>query len=229
MKKELKELLKKTPFYKVLQYYRKLKLNQRVKYFHYEGEEMLQALSCSLHQANITFWLEFGTLLGNYREHDFIKHDLDIDIGAFLSDAPVVRKALTTSGFELVREYRCLNNSGREECYKYKHTTFDVFYFSETENERYCNSFSLREGISRRFNVYLPCVVKKIVVPKSEFEDVEYKGVMVKIPKQTDIYLQHHYGINYMTPNPDFDYTKEATNIFYYSYKDNPAEAFLKF
>jgi lipopolysaccharide cholinephosphotransferase len=34
-----------------------------------------------LNENNISYFLLFGTLLGAYRENDFIKHDRDIDIG----------------------------------------------------------------------------------------------------------------------------------------------------
>lgn len=38
------------------------------------------------------FWLDYGTLLGAYREHDFIKHDFDLDIGLWLKDAEIAKK-----------------------------------------------------------------------------------------------------------------------------------------
>ena len=229
MNRRTKEFLKTLPFYSFLKLYRRYQFKRRIKYFHIEGDEMLQLLSQSLNQAGITFWLEFGTLLGYYREHDFIEHDMDIDIGAHFSDATLLRNTLLHSGFKLVREFRCDDGSGLEECYMYKHSTFDVFYFIEEGGNRFCNSFSLREGIARKLNAYLPCVVKKIVVPKFGFNEVDYKGSKVKVPQHTDIYLQSHYGKDFMIPNPNFDYKSEATNIIYYCYEEKPAKAYLKF
>ena len=54
----------------------------RKQYFNAEAVELLQRFSEALNAEDITFWLEFGTLLGYYREHDFIKHDDYLDFGA---------------------------------------------------------------------------------------------------------------------------------------------------
>ena len=36
--------------------------------------------------SNYDVWLDFGTLLGYYRENDFISHDLDMDFGIIIND-----------------------------------------------------------------------------------------------------------------------------------------------
>ena len=89
------ELLKKTFLYK---WYHKNNLKHeqelhaiRNKYFLAEGEELLRAFAEAMNGGNIQFWLEFGSLLGYYRENDFIKHDCDIDFGAFLKDRHVIK------------------------------------------------------------------------------------------------------------------------------------------
>ena len=35
---------------------------------------------------SIPFWLTDGTLLGFYRDNEFIKHDEDVDLGCFISN-----------------------------------------------------------------------------------------------------------------------------------------------
>ena len=48
-------------------------------------EEILQTIySSPLKDYDI--WLDFGTLLGYYRENDFISHDLDMDFGIIIPD-----------------------------------------------------------------------------------------------------------------------------------------------
>ena len=63
---------------------------QRLQYFRTEAVELLQRFTEALNAEGIDYWLEFGTLLGYYREHDFIAHDDDLDFGAYLTDAAKV-------------------------------------------------------------------------------------------------------------------------------------------
>ena len=124
--KSLKERMKTIPFFMgCYNVYYKLRFGRRIRkkkqYFLKESTELLQKFSQTLNENNILFWLEFGTLLGYYREHDFIKHDYDLDIGANYDDAKRIRKSLTNNGFTLVKEFRA-KDGGLEECYRYLHT-----------------------------------------------------------------------------------------------------------
>lgn len=216
----LTELIKKTHVYKVYHTYMQKKdaehNSKRIKWFREEGEDMLCKFSKALNDRGITYWLEFGTLLGYHREHDFIKHDYDLDFGAFIIDAERIKSSLTKAGFKLVHSFNA-SDGGLEECYKYKHTTLDIFYFREDESGLYCNSFSpclysLKEKLSRRRK----CYVKKIYISGNKFKKVEYKGCIVGVPVNIVEHLTMHYGKSFMIPNPNFDYKKEATNIIYY-------------
>jgi len=48
--------------------------------------EILRSVKNTLEDKNITFWLDFGTLLGAIREGEFIKWDHDIDIGTWATN-----------------------------------------------------------------------------------------------------------------------------------------------
>ena len=214
------ELIKRSVFYKL--YYKRItqKANLhkeiRKEYFRIEGDNLLKQFTSALNQSAIPYWLEFGTLLGYYREHDFIKHDCDLDFGAYLDDAEKVRKALSNSGFKRIMEFRA-SDGGLEECYKFGHTTLDVFYFRHEEDKLYCNSFSpCHHTIKDKFSRKKPCFVKKIYIPNNGFVSVEYKGCIVNVPRDIKQHLEWHYGKDVMTPNPMFDYKKEAKNIIYY-------------
>ena len=193
------------------------KQNIRNNYFKEEAEEVLKQLSEALNQNNIMFWLEFGTLLGFYREHDFIKHDDDLDFGAYLEDAVHIRKALEKNGFKLIRKYQS-TDGGLEECYRYKHTTLDIFYFRKNEHGLYCTSYSRdkKTFISSLLN-RRPCTVKQITIPDNGFVSTIYKNCKVNIPTDCTKHLPMHYGRNFMTPNPNFNYKEEASNIKYYT------------
>lgn len=192
----------------------------RNRYFLQEGEELLQAFSKALNENNIVFWLEFGSLLGYYRENDFIKHDCDLDFGAYLEDAKKIRAALLAHGFEIIYEYMA-SDGGLEECYKYKHVTVDIFYFRKDEKVFYCNSFTVMSkfsfwGLITRYK----CKVKRVEIPNNGFVKTTYKNVEVYIPEDVEKHLIMHYGQYYMIPNPKFDYKKESTNVKWYDYED---------
>ena len=111
MIKKIKERMKAIPFFmRCYDLYYDLRFGRRLRkkrrYFQSEHVELLQKFSQVLNDNGLLFWLEFGTLLGYYREHDVIKHDDDLDIGAFLADAEKIRKALTDNGLKLVRVFR---------------------------------------------------------------------------------------------------------------------------
>ena len=192
----------------------------RKQYFNLEAVELLQHFSQALNAQGITYWLEFGTLLGYYREHDFIKHDDDLDFGAYRHDAPRIKKALEARGFKLIRSYAD-NGSGLEECYRYLHTTLDVFYFHRDAEGLHCTSYTragkslLSSLLNRR-----PCMVKQISIPDKGFVAVDYKGCTVNVPTDCVEHLTWHYVPTFMTPNPDFDYKKEATNIRYFTLEE---------
>ena len=66
---------------------------RRNKTFIKNGEKVLLQAKYALDSIELHFWLEFGTLLGAYRDNTFIKSDLDIDLGLFLKDySPNIKK-----------------------------------------------------------------------------------------------------------------------------------------
>ena len=138
------------PFYRM-----KLKMENRKRKQLYllNAPELLQNLKESLDSKKILFWLDFGTLLGAYRDHDFIKHDLDLDIGTFWENAEEVRNTLLDNGFKILKEFRVGKDGvgGLEQTYYYKGVTVDVFYFHKENSIMYCNSFSRILGGNKNF------------------------------------------------------------------------------
>ena len=217
-------------YIKLDSFYRKKRLNKVKKYFKAERVELLQKYSEALNDAGIVFWLEFGTLLGYYRDGDFIAHDCDIDTGTYIENADRVYKALTKVGFQLVREYHVEDDAGLEQCYQYLHTTIDVFYFRKDGNCLYCNSFFPVLNMTKRKyrNKKCPFQVKRIDVPDTGYERAVFKGCSVYIPKDCERYLITHYGSSYRTPNPNYDWKKDSTNITLFPYDEKPGYGILK-
>ena len=198
------------------------KLNRKKKIFRQNAKLLLEKLKEALDDNKILFWLEFGTLLGAYREHGFIKHDCDLDIGVFFKNTTEIYDVLTKSGFRLIREFKVGEDGvdGFEQTYEYAGVTIDVFFFHKDEKGAYCNSFSPFDDENRSLSLFQ---VEKISVPYKGLSQVSFEEMILNIPNETDKYLQAHYGTNFMIPNEYFDYKKEATNIYYYPYSERVA------
>lgn len=195
---------------------RKIKEQQnnerRCKLLKSEGVQVLKIFADHMNQAGIPFWLEFGTLLGFYREHDFISHDNDMDFGAYIEDHDRIRKLLIGSGFKLVRYYSD-NAGGIEECYRILNSSFDIFYFRRDTAGMHCSSYCrapkswIRSLLNRR-----KFFVRETTFPDTGLVPAEFKGVNVYVPNACDAHLKAHYGENYMTPDPKFD-SETAPNV----------------
>ena len=235
--KQIKERMKAIPFfmgcynvYYNLRFGRRI--NRKKKYFLLENTELLQKFTSTLNNKGILFWLEFGTLLGYYREHDFIKHDCDLDIGAHIDDAEKIQKALTENGFELVREFHA-QDGGLEECYKYLHTTIDVFYFQINESnptEHYCElvKSSIFPIKKKHLNKEIRATVRRRYVPNNGFEKAVFNGCDVYVPKNTEEVLMTYYGKDFMIPDPNFNAADHPNKVIYYSYEENPGTCLFK-
>ena len=76
-------------------------------------EAILLELKELLDKNNISFWLQSGTLLGAYRDNNFIKWDnADIDLGLLSEDYWKVRQILENSDSTVARL-----NSRRSRCW----------------------------------------------------------------------------------------------------------------
>ena len=231
----LKEIIKKTILYRWYRQREDKQLQKRKKEvneaFKREAVDVLRLYSCALRDNGIVFWLDYGTLLGYYREHDFIKHDFDLDTSTWFDNHEKVKSALEHNGFERVRYYYLKNREGLEECYKHKNydTTIDVFYYFNEGDTSYCFSFNPMVPMNkkRNLNKVKPSRVRKWIFPKIEPIEAMFKGVKVFVPDNTGEYLKFTYGESFMTPIPNLP-LKGRPNMTEYTYEEEPGCAWLK-
>lgn len=231
----LKSLLKKSFIYKYYASYKSKKYHEHLQYlsdvFHKEGERVLRDFAEALNKNNIRFWLDYGTLLGYYREHDFIGHDTDIDIGAFMEDVEIVKNALENNGFRLVRRYNNLDASGVEHCYSKigTKTTIDVFFYKEEDSSISCYGYYPLPKINIKRNLFkeIPFTAYLCTMPFNGLKKAIFKGIDVYVPNDIDGYLKANYGPTYMIPDPNYS-SSSATNIKRFSYEEKPAVGYLE-
>lgn len=209
------------------------KLNAKLSaHFEVESQELLHRITTVFNQNGIVLWLEYGSLLGYYREHDYLPNDDDFDFGAFLEDAKIIRELLLSNGFEIVRYYKDINTGGIEECYRYgnMHTTFDIFYFSKNDDHLVTTGFKPILNMNKKCNLKkeVPFCVREIVFPYTDFEKIQFKGEFLYIPVDAKEHLASHYGPDFMTPQKHFN-NNAAPNVTHYSYEERPAIGWMKY
>lgn len=204
---DIKHLLKRSLIYRKI--YEPIMIKKAKKFiarrrvlFEEGAESLLRNFVECMNENDIPYWLEFGTLLGAYRDGDFIPNDIDLDVGAFLKDANRIYHSLLKSGFKLVREYHVVGENGLEQTYEYKGVTIDIMYFYLKEGYLWCNGVSLptrrQWGKLTRAQVtahwFIPFTIVRF----------EFMGISVFIPENIEEHLKEIYGVDFMIYNPNF-------------------------
>ena len=202
----LKAILR--PFYYK---YKEKAMSQRNTIFREHALGVLTEFDKACNDAGVYYSLAFGSMLGAVREKGFIKHDLDIDVFMWAKDySPQIRQIIEQKSFYLDHYFLVEDGMlGREETYKKDGVSIDIFYlYYDHEGKVYtCDFFPLggtttvqqsqREKggvLARRHEI--PVSYNRIKVP---FESIE-----LFIPENYDEYLRLRYGVDYMTPNPNW-------------------------
>ncbi len=137
----------------------------------------------AMNNRGLEFWLSFGTLLGAVREHDFIPHDIDTDIGFHSGDMEtvidVILNELMERGFDFVRFSNCLATVVRGTAY------LDFYWFYPVVNEK-----TGKKGLS--CNDY--------IIPDDGFMKTYFQGKSVNIPVNAEVLLEKWYGKDWETP-----------------------------
>lgn len=140
-----------------------------------------------LDQHQLDFYIMHGTLLGAIREHDFIKHDIDIDTCLIDEEALVeLIPQLSEAGLQLCRyEKNVIYSFIRDNVY------IDVYIVN------------LLEGLISPF--YVRYLYR--IIPRKYFRGkatINFLGETFRIPKHAIKLLEFWYGKNWRTPINDF-------------------------
>ena len=200
-----KDVVKNLPLIKKLNEKANIELDSKRSNLLKENfEEILNVVySSELKKYNI--WLDFGTLLGYYRENDFISHDLDMDFGVQVSsfeEFEVIEKYLINNGFNRTKEFY-FNKNLVELSYSYKGLNVDFIIYNK-ENDRVSSDtiFFMTNALGNptRYEVY------HYEIPFSGLKECDFKGMKVKVPDNTQEYLRTLYGEDFETPNTNYNW-----------------------
>ena len=148
-----------------------------------EAIKNLRDIKEILEDLDITFWLDFGTLLGAYRDKDFCEGDEDdIDLSMWdnylhLKDEIIIMAK--AKGFEVFHKWDL------EIALKRNGSKVDLFFHKKNKYDAYTHLYDGDE------------VAKYVVTPVYFFEVlswIEFHGMMFYCPKLIEAYLEYKYG-----------------------------------
>jgi fukutin len=163
-------------------------------------ENLLSMRDC-LDSINIPYWLTDGTLLGFYRDKDFIINDIDVDLGIHISslDERLI-DICKANGFNMLR-YSGQKDYGLEYTFTRKGCNIDLFFFYDKDD--YVWHGAWRHGEIIRFKY-----------PRFNLQKVMFKGHQFSAPDNIEEYLILKYGDNWKTPIGKWDWARDPKNIF---------------
>ena len=119
------------------------------------GVELLTSFFDACAANNVNCWLEFGTLLGAYREKSFIPHDFDLDCGMLAKDYTLdFENSLLTYGFKKTGAFYIEKDTGEKELseitVEYKGFKLDIFLSYVNNGQRNVKIFVPYEFTDRK-------------------------------------------------------------------------------
>lgn len=151
--------------------------------------EILSFTTNLFDQNNIKYWLDYGTLLGQYRDGGLIKGDTDVDL------------SITVDGLEKLESIaKILNDAGFYFWKRNENSWYKVKY--SKSNNMFADIFiwHRKDGIMFREHYIDKDLKKGRNFPENWIENlVELNGF--KVPADTHGFLAFRYGPNFMIPD----------------------------
>ena len=200
-----KDIIKKLPIIKTLNNKANTELDSRRSSLLRENFQEVLKIIYNSQLNKYDLWLDFGTLLGFYRENDFINHDLDMDFGIIINDYDDFlekEKYLIKKGFSRTKEFYYKNRLV-ELSYSYKGLNVDfIVYRRKADVIESDTIFFMTNALGKptRYEVY------NYSLPFSELEEHNFKAVEIKIPNNTREYLSKLYGEDFEVPNTNYNW-----------------------
>lgn len=219
-----KDIVKNLPLIKKLNEKANVELDSTRSRLLKENFEEILNIVYSSELKKYDIWLDFGTLLGYYRERDFINHDLDMDFGIIIpnyADFLVVEKELLDKGFQRTKEFYFDKNLV-ELSYNYKGLNVDFILYKKDSNKISSDTiFYMTNALGNptRYEVY------HYELPFFNLQECNFKNIVVKIPSNVEEYLSNLYGEDFRVPNTNYNWKE---NPIYQKVKEDMAEVVLK-
>lgn len=179
------------------------------------GEKILASLNEVCSSCGKSVWLEFGTLLGAYRERNFIRHDYDMDLGMYSDEYDEnFEAALIDRGFKKVHHfYQCRgeNRFLTEATWEYEGFHVDIFLCMREDGKRHIFCYGKKDEETFSQNKW---EVLDYTLPEAyPLEEVYINNVICKAPSHVVDCLKKYYGEGFMTPDKGSSATDKTDRV----------------
>lgn len=179
--------------------------------------EVLLAAKKSFEELGIDYWLTDGTLLGLYRDGDFIPWDDDIDMGVHInSHSSSIIKAFENNGLRYIKTLGTIEN-GLEYTFEMNNINLDIFFFySKGDTVWYGNwsfgNFIFNSKIMKKLGLSKPKLIK-FSFPSFQLKKWNFRDHDFLIPENPEQYLSLKYGESWATPTKEWNWASSPKNI----------------
>jgi len=189
--------------------------------------ELLTEVKNIFNELEIPFWLNYGTLLGIYRDNKMVDDDLDLAT-LHIDKIKENKSKFEEYGFNLQFLYNgVLITRRKEECGIHKYTIdgnviknytatmYTEKYFAHKLFRFMRRKKSLTTLLHPAFRV-LGGTFVTYLIPKDyvlPLKEIEFEGKKFTIPNKIEKYLEYFYGNKWKTPLPDYPSTVSKTNF----------------
>ena len=228
MKEAIKKALKSCKLGKIIYgplhvMYRLWAVPRRRRLLRQNGPAILKDLATIFKKNNIPAFAAYGTMLGFVRDHGFIPHDDDMDIGVMPGEWTPQRLLHLLleeeQGFRVLFVFQ-FRGKVTEFKVEYKKVPIDFFFYEETHNEFLSPLYFYVEGI----DYPSPSANSMKIVHTPKFEGVEWIPVFdgeFPVVKNPEKILAALYGEGWLVPDKSWHDDKrphiEALEEFGYS------------
>jgi hypothetical protein len=161
-------------------------------------------------------FLDFGTLLGAYREKNFIAHDFDLDASILCELMPQnLPELLQKYGFKHLKD-SYIKETGliTEDVYSYKGLHIDFWIYFKKNNDLFCYWGRKHETLppvhADKADGF-PC--KLSWVTDTGFSEMDFLGHKFYAPNNIPQWLEEIYGSSFMTPIKKWSEDNQPTRV----------------
>ena len=196
--------------------YGKIQHYQENRRFLKNAQNVLLQVDKVFKTLELDYWLDFGTLLGAYRNKDFLKHDLDLDFGMYLAAYDEKNELVFNRfGFKKTRSFLIDDGLyGREESYEYLGVSIDIFYYTQCDTHHaYYHDFRPMQGLSRDLTIAKRggLIPRELTLALESIGEIDFLAGKYPIPEPVEKHLSDRYGQDFMIENKSWN-TDNAIN-----------------